>query len=199
LVIGILALQGAVEPHKKHLQRLGAAIREIRLASDLPGISGLILPGGESTTMLKLAQEFSLWEPLKEAAQKIPFFGVCAGSILMAKEVTNPSQPSLGVMDISVKRNGYGRQLDSFHQNLKLIGLPQTSTTAVFIRAPKFISWNKQIMVRAEWNGEAVFLDDGKHLACAFHPELLDDSWAHRFFLERCSGAAAKVQLEKTL
>lgn len=180
--IGILALQGAVEPHAQHLRKLGAEVVYVRLPQDLQGISGLILPGGESTTMLKLAKQFDLWEPLRAKAQEIPFWGICAGSILMAKSVENPQQESLGVMDIAVRRNAYGRQLESFQQELQTESGPQA---AVFIRAPKFTGWGKSVRVAGTLNGDAVFLEEGKHMATAFHPELTDNGWFHRRFLAK--------------
>ncbi len=183
-VIGILSLQGCVEPHAEHLKALGAEVRPIYKAADLIGIQGLILPGGESTTMLKLAQECGLWEPLRKSAEQIPFWGICAGSILMAKEVENPEQPSLGVMDLKVRRNAYGRQVDSFQQNIELTEGREDSP-AVFIRAPKFVSWGKTVQVAGTVNGEAVFLDDGRHMVTAFHPELTSSHWCHERFLKR--------------
>jgi 5'-phosphate synthase pdxT subunit len=179
--IGILALQGAVEPHAQHLRKLGAEPVYVRLPHDLEGISGLILPGGESTTMLKLAKQFDLWEPLKERAAEIPYWGICAGSILMAKSVENPNQESLGVMDIAVKRNAYGRQLESFQQELQTDSGPQA---AVFIRAPKFTSLGRGVHVAGTLAGEAVFLEEGRHMVTAFHPELTDNSWFHQRFLK---------------
>lgn len=182
--IGILALQGCVEPHANHLRKLGAEPVYVRLPKDLDGIEGLILPGGESTTMLKLAKQFDLWEPLKKRSTEIPFWGICAGSILMAAKVENPSQESLGVIDLAVRRNAYGRQLESFQQNLQTENGPQP---AVFIRAPKFLSWGKGVKVQGTLNGDAVFLGDGHHMVTAFHPELTDNSWFHEKFLAEVS------------
>lgn len=180
--IGILALQGCVEPHARHLRQLGAEVVYVRLPKDLDGLAGLILPGGESTTMLKLAKQFDLWEPLKNLAKKIPFWGICAGSILMASKVENPAQESLAVMDLEVKRNAYGRQLESFQQELETSSGPQA---AVFIRAPKFVSWGAGVKIEGTLQGDAVFLGEGKHMVTAFHPELTDNSWFHEYFLER--------------
>lgn len=181
-LIGILALQGCVEPHAAHLKKLGHESRFIRQRQELEGIRALILPGGESTTMLKLAKQFGLWEPLKELAKEIPFWGICAGSILMARSVENPAQESLGVMEIDVRRNAYGRQLESFQQDLQTDAGPQA---AVFIRAPKFLSWGPNVKVRGSLNGEAVFLDDNRHIVTAFHPELTENSWFHQLLLSR--------------
>ena len=180
-VVGILSLQGCVEPHAVHLRKLGAEVRYVKKPQDLVGIQALVLPGGESTTMLKLAKQFDLWQPLKEA--RVPYWGICAGSILMAKSVENPAQESLGVMDVSVRRNAYGRQLDSFQQQLETDSGPQQ---AVFIRAPKFLAWGSGVTVRGRLRGDAVYLDDGRHFATAFHPELTDNSFFHEQLLARC-------------
>lgn len=179
-VVGVLSLQGCVEPHSRHLKALGVEPRLVRLPQDLNGISGLILPGGESTTMLKLAKQFDLWLPLQEKAKEIPFWGVCAGSILMASEVENPKQESLQVMDVKVRRNAYGRQLESFQQD---IDLGNDVEQAVFIRAPKFVSWGPKVNVVGRVREDAVFLAEGKHMITAFHPELTESHWCHERFL----------------
>jgi len=182
-LVGILALQGCIEPHQKHLDSLGVPHRLVSLPEHLDGIHGLILPGGESTTMIKLAKMFGLWEPLKQKALTIPYWGICAGSILMAKEVENPSQESLSVMDLTVRRNAYGRQLESFQG---VVQLPNgQEDPAVFIRAPKFVRWGSQVKEAGRVSGEVCFLDDGFHLVTAFHPELTDSSWFHELFLKR--------------
>lgn len=175
-----------MDPHAEHLKSLGADVRLVYAAKDLAGLQGLILPGGESTTMLKLAKEASdLWEPLKQKAKEIPYWGICAGAILMAREVENPSQDSLGVMDLKVRRNAYGSQVDSFQQEIELAEGQKTGAPAVFIRAPKFLSWGPSVFVAGTVNGESVFLDDGRHVVTAFHPELTSSSWFHRRFLHR--------------
>lgn len=180
--MGILALQGCVEPHAEHLRALGAEPVLVRQRKDLASLQALVLPGGESTTMLKLAQAFGLWDELRRLGGEIPFLGVCAGSILMAKEVENPAQPSLGVFDLKVRRNAYGRQLDSFQQEIEVEGRREA---AVFIRAPKFVSWGSAVAVKGRVNGEAVILDDGRHLVAAFHPELSSSHWCHELLLAR--------------
>jgi 5'-phosphate synthase pdxT subunit len=182
-LVGILALQGCIEPHQKHLSSLGVPFRLVNLPEHLSGIDGLILPGGESTTMIRLANLFSLWDPLKAKAKEIPYWGICAGSILMAKEVENPSQESLGVMNIKVRRNAYGRQLESFQGRVDLENGQREP--AVFIRAPKFAGWGREMNEAGKVNGEVVFLDDGRHMVTAFHPELTDSSWFHQIFLNR--------------
>jgi 5'-phosphate synthase pdxT subunit len=186
-LVGILSLQGCVDPHAEHLRSLGADVRLVYSAKDLAGIQGLILPGGESTTMLKLAKEWSLWEPMKALGKEIPFWGICAGAILMAKEVENPAQDSLQVIDLKVRRNAYGSQVDSFQSDIALTQGEERSP-AVFIRAPKFISWGSEVEVAGKVNGEAVYLESGRHMVTAFHPELTSSHWCHRRFLERITG-----------
>jgi 5'-phosphate synthase pdxT subunit len=185
--VGILALQGCIEPHLKHLKALGVETQLVKLPQDLSGVSGLILPGGESTTMTKLARPSGLWDELKAA--KIPYWGICAGSILMAGEVENPAQESLSVMDLKVRRNAYGRQLESFQTEVELT--TREKEPAVFIRAPKFVSWGRGVEVRGRIGGEAAFLDDGRHMVTAFHPELTESGWFHRLFLARVNSLQA--------
>ncbi len=182
-LIGVLALQGCIDPHREHLEKLGATVRFVRTPKDLAGVQGLILPGGESTTMLKLAKEVGLWDELRKSS--IPMWGICAGSILMAKAVKNPQQESLGLMDLEVERNAYGRQKESFQGEVLVDGRAEA---AVFIRAPKFLRWGSGVKVRGRVGEEVSFLDDGLHFVTAFHPELTDSSWCHRLFLERVKG-----------
>lgn len=181
--VGILALQGCIEPHQKHLQSLGVESVLVKTVEQLSAVDGLILPGGESTTMIHLAKLFSLWEPLKKRAQEIPYWGICAGSILMASEVENPSQESLGVMPLKVRRNAYGRQLESFQGSVDLEG--GSTAQAVFIRAPKFVSWGDSVKIKGTVKGEPSYLEIGKHMVTAFHPELTEDSSFHRIFLNK--------------
>ncbi len=181
-VVGILALQGCVEPHAGHLRELGYEVRLVRQIQHLEGIQALILPGGESTTMLKLARQFGLWDELKALGEKIPFWGICAGAILMAKAVENPAQASLGIMDIQVRRNAYGRQVDSFQGRVELA--EGGGEAVVFIRAPKFVSWGPGVSVAGTVNGEPAFLQSGRHMVTAFHPELLPGHWCHEHFLK---------------
>lgn len=181
--LGILALQGCVGPHENHLKKLGIGYQLVTQSMHLESIGGLILPGGESTTMIHLAKHFGIWDKLPALAQKIPFWGICAGSILMATEVENPKQESLGVLDCKVQRNGFGRQLESFQEEITCDGMARN---VVFIRAPKFLSWGDSVQVRAKTQkGGCVFLDSGRHIATSFHPELSEDSWLHQLFFER--------------
>jgi len=183
-VVGVLSLQGATAPHLEHLRKLGAEPRLVFSRKDLTGLAGLILPGGESTTMLKLAMELGIWDTLRDLAREIPYWGICAGSILMAREVENPSQPSLGVMDLKVRRNAYGRQLESF-QGSVLVG--DNPRPAVFIRAPKFVSWGAEVTPMGTVDGEVAYLESGRHMVTAFHPELTESSWCHERFLAKLS------------
>lgn len=182
MIVGILALQGCVEPHAKHLKAIGVEPRYVRLPEDLEGIQGLILPGGESTTMIRLAKNFGLWDALKTKAQEIPFWGVCAGSILMANKVVNPEQESLGIMDITVERNAYGRQLDSTQE---AVTLDNKVEDAVFIRAPKFVSMGSDVFVEGKVGQEPVFLSSKKHMVTAFHPEITENHWCHEIFRQK--------------
>ncbi len=188
-MIGILALQGCVEPHERQLARLGVAARRVRLAADLDGISGLILPGGESTTMLHLLKVFAMIEPLQERASKILYWGVCAGAILMARSlaetsVRGPGQFTLGIMDVTVERNAYGRQRESFTDEVELAGGRRQSAT--FIRAPRFVAWGAGVSVAGSNDGEAVFLEAGAHMITAFHPELSENLFFHERFARKC-------------
>ncbi|MEO5667432.1 MAG: pyridoxal 5'-phosphate synthase glutaminase subunit PdxT [Bdellovibrionota bacterium] len=166
--VGILALQGAVEPHKAHLEALSCEPVEIRTRADLEkaDFGGLILPGGESSTMLRLLNIFGMKEALVAYAKTHPVWGVCAGSILMAHHVENPEQESLDLIDLDVRRNAYGRQLDSF--TTELAGMRE----AAFIRAPQFKRVGSDVRVVASHNGEPVWIDSGRHMATSFHPEL---------------------------
>jgi len=182
--IGVLALQGDFEAHEKALSRAGAEAVEVRSAEDLREIDGLIIPGGESSTMLKLLEIENLIEPLREFGTRRPVFGTCAGAILLANEVTHPPQPSLGLMDIGVERNAYGRQLDSRIAHLKPEGI-EGDLEAVFIRAPIIRRVGEGAKVLARYKGDPVLVEQGRHLVATFHPELTDDLRVHRLFLEK--------------
>jgi pyridoxal 5'-phosphate synthase pdxT subunit len=184
--IGVLALQGDFEAHEKALARAGAQPVEVRSAADLDTVEGLVIPGGESTTMMKLLEEEHLLEPLREFGRRHPIFGTCAGAILLASEVLNPPQPSLGLMDIDIERNGYGRQLDSRIARLKPQGLGG-DLEAVFIRAPIIRRVGKDAKVLASYQGDPVLVEQGRHLVATFHPELTDDPRVHLMFLEKIS------------
>ena len=182
--IGVLALQGDFEAHARALTRAGAEPVEVRSADQLRGLDGLILPGGESSTMLKLLEEEKLLEPLREFGSQRPIFGTCAGAILLANEVSNPIQKSLGLMDIGVERNAYGRQLDSRITRLNPEGL-DGDLEAVFIRAPIIRRVGGDVKVLARYQGDPVLVEQGRHMVATFHPELTDDSRIHGLFLKK--------------
>jgi 5'-phosphate synthase pdxT subunit len=191
--IGVLALQGAFIEHIKVLRRLGVAAVEVRLPEQLEGLDGLIIPGGESTTIGKLAVTYGLMEPLRRFAAERAMWGTCAGMIFMAKEIYQ-DQPLLGVMDIAVQRNAFGRQIDSFEAELKVPVLEdgdERPFPAVFIRAPKLASVDEDAGAQAIAyleDGSAVAARQGQWLATAFHPELSDDDRFHRYFIRLVEG-----------
>ncbi len=184
--VGVLALQGDFEAHGKALAKAGAEPVEVRTAEELDSVDGLVIPGGESTTMLKLLNYTNLMEPLREFGASKPVFGTCAGAILLAEQVINPEQPSLNLMNIGVQRNGYGRQLDSRIVKIgSADGRLPGDIEAVFIRAP-IIRWvGEQAKVLAEYNGDPVLVEQGQHLVATFHPELTDDPRVHSLFVEK--------------
>jgi pyridoxal 5'-phosphate synthase pdxT subunit len=180
--IGVLALQGDFEAHRRAIERAGGEAVEVRTAADLEAVDGLILPGGESTTMLKLLHAEDLFEPLREFGKKKPIFGTCAGAILLATRVVNPEQESLGLMDTTVERNGYGRQIDSRIAEINVDGKP---AEAVFIRAPIIREVGTAARVLARYLDDPVLVEEGRHLAATFHPELSTDDRFHRRFIEK--------------
>lgn len=186
--VGVLALQGGFAEHARMLQRLSVQTHWVRLPQDLDGLDGLIVPGGESTVMGKLAEEFGLMAPLREFAQQHAVWGSCAGAIFMAREVDH-LQPVLGVMDIAAERNAFGRQLASFQQGLSMARLApdvdtETDFPGLFIRAPNIRPLREGVQVLAELSdGRAVALRQRKLLATSFHPELTDDLRWHVYFL----------------
>ena len=182
--IGVLALQGDFQEHCEALKRIGAECCEVKLPEDLDGLDGLILPGGESTTFGKLATTYGLLEPLKILSKSAPFWGTCAGLVFMAREVGH-DQPILGIMDIVVERNAFGRQVDSFEEDLDISGLSGGPFHGVFIRAPeiKDVGPNVEVICRLD-NGSIVAARQGRLLVTAFHPELTNDDRLHRYFLE---------------
>lgn len=182
--IGILAVQGDFEAHAATLDGLGAETVEVRTVADLEGCDGLILPGGESTTQLQFLQEEGLFDAVKQfAAEGGAIFGTCAGAILLATEVKNPAQGSLGLLEMSVLRNAYGRQLasDVFFGSSKLTGAPMEM---VFIRAPVIDNVGPGVEVLAERGGKPVLVERANVMAATFHPELTNDTTVHRHFLE---------------
>ncbi len=185
--IGVLALQGAFFEHIQILRELGAEAVEVRLPADLEGLDGLIIPGGESTTIGKLAVLYGLMEPLRDFAAAKPVWGTCAGMIFMARDI-GQDQPLLGVMDVVVQRNAFGRQVDSFETALDVPVLNNGSVQpfpAVFIRAPRLVEakGNARVLATLE-DGTAVAAQEGQWLATSFHPELTGDSRFHQYFLQ---------------
>ncbi len=183
--VGVLALQGAFREHKKALEALGAEVREVRLPRHLDGLDGLVLPGGESTTIGKLMVAYKLLEPLRElAAGGLPMFGTCAGMIVLARDIGGLDQPLVGVMDVKVCRNAFGRQVDSFEADLPVPALGYVPFHAVFIRAPVIeeVGAGVEVLARLE-DGRIVAARQGEVLVAAFHPELTDDRRMHQYFL----------------
>lgn len=188
--IGVLALQGAFIEHVKKLRDLGIEAVEVRLPAHLDGLDGLIIPGGESTTIGKLAVQYNLIDPLREFARHRPTWGTCAGMIFLAKDIGIDRQPILGVMDITVNRNAFGRQIDSFEIDLPIAGLAGDPFHAVFIRAPVVTAVHQGVAVLATLPDSRIVAVEERHLlATAFHPELTDDLRLHRYFAEKIARA----------
>lgn len=184
LRIGVLALQGDFAEHAAALRRLGAEPVEVRLPPHLQGLDGLIIPGGESTTMVRLLDLFDLRQPLLDLAHHAPIFGTCAGMILLAKRATDLDRPTLGLIDITVRRNAFGRQVDSFEADLPFQGLAGP-VHAVFIRAPLILEAAPGVDVLARLpDGTAVAARQGNVLVASFHPELTADGRVHGYFLD---------------
>ena len=193
LRVGVLALQGDFEAHKAMLAGCGAQVLEVRDAQALSEVDGLLIPGGESTTMSRLCERYELWQPLQDAVGRgLPLFGTCAGMILMAKNISgatrNFEQKSLSALDIDVARNAYGRQLDSFEAELEMPALQEFDLgseplRALFIRAPRLERVGPNVQVLARHEGEPVAVRLGARFASAFHPELAGDDRLHRIWL----------------
>lgn len=183
-IVGILALQGDFAEHAAILRRLDADAREIRLPADLEGVDRLIIPGGESTTIARLMEMYGLVEPIRAFAAHRPVWGTCAGMIVMAKRATDLDRETLGLMDISVVRNAFGRQLDSFETDLVIEELPGPPLHAVFIRAPLIKDAGPAVKIMARIDGKGIVAArEGHLLATAFHPELTGDTRMHQYFL----------------
>lgn len=194
LRIGVLAVQGGVAEHLAMLRRLGGRPVEVRLPEHLMGLDGVILPGGESTTIGKLMVQYGLLEPLRaRLLDGLPAYGTCAGMILLANDLGGQQQPTLGVMDIRVRRNAFGSQLDSFEQDIEVTGLEEPAFHAVFIRAPIIEQLGEGVESLARLvDGTTVAARQGRLLVSSFHPELGDDPRLHLLFLHLC-GATAPV------
>jgi 5'-phosphate synthase pdxT subunit len=180
--IGVLALQGDFDAHRRRLEELGADVALVRNADDLDGIDGLVIPGGESSTFLKLLGEQTLHK-LDEFVHSKPTFGTCAGAIMLAREVENPKQPGLNAIDIAIRRNAYGRQIDStiLESSSVFGGEP---LEMVFIRAPRIESVGKEVEVMAKRGDDPVLVRQGNVMAATFHPELSEDKRVHAEFLK---------------
>ena len=189
--IGVLALQGDFREHMMALRRLNCRSIEVRLPAHLEEIDGLVIPGGESTTIGKLLVQFGLLEPLREKILRgFPVYGTCAGLILLAKDIGGLDQPLLGVMDIKVQRNAFGRQVDSFEADIPMPALGHEPFHVVFIRAPKILSVGPDVEVIGQLaDGTIVAVRQGNLLGSAFHPELTNDSRFHGLFLQMVEGA----------
>jgi len=184
MTIGVLALQGDFDAHRKRLEELGAKVVLVKRPEQLDEIDGLVIPGGESSTLLKLLGKPG-FDKLKQFVHSKPTFGTCAGAILLADEVENPKQASLGALDITIRRNAYGRQVDSSIREGEFLNDP---IEMVFIRAPKIERVGDHVEVVAKEGNDPVMVRQNKTLAATFHPELSDDHRVHEFFLDLVSG-----------
>ncbi|MEA3185033.1 MAG: pyridoxal 5-phosphate synthase pdxT subunit [Ilumatobacteraceae bacterium] len=185
-LVGVLALQGAFVAHERALSSAGATTRQVRRPGDLAGLDALVMPGGESTTMSRLLTTSGLYDELKALiSDGLPVFGTCAGMILLASEVLDgrPDQRNFGAIDVSVRRNGYGRQVDSFEADIDVADFDQ-SFHAVFIRAPKVVGIGPNVEVLAEHDGVPVVARQGHVMVASFHPELTGDARLHARFLQ---------------
>jgi 5'-phosphate synthase pdxT subunit len=187
--IGVLAIQGDYAAHAEALAESGAIPVEIRKPEELAGLAGLVLPGGESTTILRFLGKRHFFEALKEYCDSHPVFGTCAGAILLAREVLNPPQRSLGLLDATVERNAYGRQIDSaiLTAQTKLVGGP---LEMVFIRAPRIVEIGPDVEILASREGSPALVRQGTVMAATFHPELSKDRRVHRLFVETVISAS---------
>jgi 5'-phosphate synthase pdxT subunit len=184
MIIGVLAIQGDFAAHARAIGRIGANPIEVRRANDLASLDGLVIPGGETTTMLKFIKDEDLAAPIGDFGRSAkPIFGTCAGTILLAREVYNPAQASLGLIDIAVERNAYGRQVDSFIADVETT-VEGGPVSAVFIRAPRIRRAGPAVKVIARLKDEPVLVREGNILAATFHPELADDLRVHALFVE---------------
>lgn len=185
--IGILSFQGAVIEHRKHLEQLGQEAVEVRYPEQLDEVEGIILPGGESTTMGKLLVRTGMMEPLKKKIESgMPVWGTCAGMILLAKELVNDNVTHLALMDIAVKRNAYGTQIDSFDKPVMIPEVSDKEISLVFIRAPYITRVGEEVKVLCQVDGHIVAARQKNMLVTSFHPELTGDGAFHQYFTEMC-------------
>jgi|TARA_B100001971_G_C18135286_1_gene507219 5'-phosphate synthase pdxT subunit len=182
--IGVLALQGSIQEHKSMLKKCGVESVEVRLPEDLKGIDGLIIPGGESTTIGKLMIDYGLDKEIKKQYEKgLSIYGTCAGAILLAKDIIGSKQLKLDLLDVSIKRNSYGRQIDSFETELELKDV-EKPFKGIFIRAPVIDSIHNGVKVLSKFKDKPVLVQQKNLLASTFHPELTDDVRVHEYFVE---------------
>jgi pyridoxal 5'-phosphate synthase pdxT subunit len=188
--IGVLDLQGAVVPHREKLEALGVTPVLVKVPADLHSISGIILPGGESTAMIHLLKLNGLWEPLKDFTRVKPTWGVCAGAILLAAKVTCPTQECFHAIEMSIERNAYGRQIDSFVGEIEPTGdwISGNKLEAVFIRAPRISDVNGSVKTLFTHAGRPVLVQQTHCLASTFHPELSQSNDIHNYFINHCRG-----------
>jgi 5'-phosphate synthase pdxT subunit len=193
LKIGVLGLQGAVREHVKAIEQCGAQAVVIKKKEELESVDGLILPGGESTTMRRLIDRYDLMDELRSFAKSgKPMFGTCAGLILLAKKLEGYEQPHLGVMDVTVERNSFGRQRESFEAELFVAGVGE-DFPAVFIRAPHIVSAGENVEILAKHDGRIVAAREGQFLGCSFHPELTEDIRITEYFIKMVQEAKKEV------
>jgi 5'-phosphate synthase pdxT subunit len=191
--IGILALQGAFREHEQMLQNLGAETVLVKKPEHLEGLDGIVIPGGESTSIGRLLREYQLIEPIRKmASEGMPVFGTCAGMIVMAKEIVGGEEPHLALMDVSVNRNSFGRQVDSFETDLDIPAIGDSPFPAVFIRAPHIANVGEACEVLGTYQDRIVAVKQGNLLALSFHPELTNDDRFHRLFLKMVEEAKVK-------
>ena len=189
--VGVLALQGDVVEHVRALERAGARVREVRTAEDLAQVDALVVPGGESTTVIRLLTRFGLIEPIKERVRAgMPFWGTCMGMIVAARDVAEMDQPTLGLLDVTVRRNAFGRQVDSAEVPLPIPALGGDPFPAIFIRAPWIERTGSGVETLAEHGGHGVMVRQRNVLGTSFHPELTADDRVHGYFLRMIEEAA---------
>jgi len=187
--IGVLASQGAFAEHIAMLRQLEVEALPIRLLQELKGLDGLVIPGGESTSISKLMRDYDLMNEVRNLARNgLPVLGTCAGMILLANEIADSDVEPLRIMDIAVRRNAFGRQRDSFEAELSIPVLGEKPFLGIFIRAPIIVRANKEVEILAKLGGTSVAVRQGKLLASAFHPELTDDLRFHQYFLDIVAG-----------
>ena len=193
VTVGVLAVQGAVEKHVQMLERCGVRVIPVRFPAELDEVQGLVIPGGESTTVGKLMARYGLDAKIIERAKEgMPIFGTCTGMILLAKKIVDSDQHRLGLMDATVLRNAFGRQIDSFESDLDIECIGPPAFRAVFIRAPYAVEANSSTRVLARCEDKIVLLRQEGILACAFHPELTEDRRVHEYFIRMVTESLAK-------